>query len=337
MDREKNYSIEVLRGVVILLMIVYHVIGSGSDGAMKEHYPSVWRYISDCCGFIIVPLYAAISGWVYAIKDVSVIAPREFIANKFLRLIVPAFTVGTLYFVVQYFTAGTNVTAELSSIWRIYVFPYTIYWFLLSIFLIFVFQYFVDRANVCDSITKYLFILVVALGICYFISFGVVAGTPNVFSYQGALGIYIYFLIGLGVKRFNDFFKPIAKLFGYSSVVLLVALINWIWFYRSGVFGGTIFTLLVPIFTCGIIILLLQLKLNLKLLVWVGGYSYGIYLFHGFGTAGGRIILNAFGITNSTVVFFVSFAVALFCSILAVIIIKKIKIADFLLLGAKWR
>ena len=42
--------------------------------------------------------------------------------------------------------------------------------------------------------------------------------------------------------------------------------------------------------------LLLASKWHNRFFVWIGGYAYSIYLFHGFGTSGGRIILKMMGI-----------------------------------------
>ena len=36
---EKNLSVETLRGIAILLVVVGHVIGSGPDGGMKIDFP----------------------------------------------------------------------------------------------------------------------------------------------------------------------------------------------------------------------------------------------------------------------------------------------------------
>ena len=42
--------------------------------------------------------------------------------------------------------------------------------------------------------------------------------------------------------------------------------------------------------------LLLASKWHNRFFVWIGSYAYSIYLFHGFGTSGGRIILKMMGI-----------------------------------------
>ena len=44
-NQEKNLSIETLRGIAILLVVVGHVIGSGPGGGMKIDFPHPLRYL----------------------------------------------------------------------------------------------------------------------------------------------------------------------------------------------------------------------------------------------------------------------------------------------------
>lgn len=68
---EKNLSVETLRGIAILLVVVGHVIGSGPDGGMKIDFPHPLRYFYVWIDYIQMPLFTAIAGWVYALKPFS--------------------------------------------------------------------------------------------------------------------------------------------------------------------------------------------------------------------------------------------------------------------------
>ena len=127
----KNLSIETLRGIAILLVVVGHVIGSGPGGGMKIDFPHPLRYLYVWIDYIQMPLFTAIAGWAYALKPFSASSGfGSFAGKKALRLLVPMAVVGTLYFGVQYLMPGTNSKGELGQMWRIYLFPYTIYWYL---------------------------------------------------------------------------------------------------------------------------------------------------------------------------------------------------------------
>ena len=102
MNSPKNLSIETLRGIAILLVVIGHVIGSAPDGGMKIDFPHPLRYFYVWIDYIQMPLFTAIAGWVYALKPFSVkIGFAEFVRKKALRLLVPMAVVGTLYFLVQ--------------------------------------------------------------------------------------------------------------------------------------------------------------------------------------------------------------------------------------------
>ena len=68
------------------------------------------------------------------------------------------------------------------------------------------------------------------------------------------------------------------------------------------------------------VITLLNMKFQNKQFIWIGNFAYTIYLFHSFGTSGGRILLKAGGIHNSVAIFFIS----LICGLAFPIIVEKI-------------
>lgn len=70
MSSKKNLSIETLRGIAILLVVIGHVIGSTPDGGMKIDFPHPLRYLYVWIDYIQMPLFTAIAGWVYCIEAV---------------------------------------------------------------------------------------------------------------------------------------------------------------------------------------------------------------------------------------------------------------------------
>ena len=139
----KNMHIETLRGMAILLVVLGHVIGSGPEGGMKIDYPRPFRYLYIWIDYIQMPLFTAIAGWVYAMKPV--LDYRLFVKKKTLRLLVPMIVVVMAYFLLQYLIPGTNNKGELTQIWKLFIFPYSLYWYLPSLFLIFIIQCIIDK------------------------------------------------------------------------------------------------------------------------------------------------------------------------------------------------
>lgn len=113
----KDPNIETLRGLAILLVVAGHVIGIDATGGMKVADDSLWRYLYASLQYVRMPLFTAISGWVYALHPVAAHEAGTFMFKKARRLLLPMVCVGTLYFLIQYITPGTNRTGELAEIW----------------------------------------------------------------------------------------------------------------------------------------------------------------------------------------------------------------------------
>ena len=294
---EKNLSVETLRGIAILLVVVGHVIGSGPDGGMKIDFPHPLRYFYVWIDYIQMPLFTAIAGWVYALKPFSASSGfGSFVRKKALRLLVPMAAVGTLYFLVQYLMPGTNNKGELSQLWRIYIFPYTIYWYLPSLFLIFVVQWWIDSRKWMDTLGKWSICCVVALVFSRINDVWILHEVTDLFSFKGALGQLPYFFVGVASCRFAVSLcsRPAVRRVLLAVALWGIVLIQIVWFYPGKY--ASLSMLLYPVTLIPTLFLLLASKWHNRFFVWIGGYAYSIYLFHGFGTSGGRIILKMMGI-----------------------------------------
>ncbi|MEG2760420.1 MAG: acyltransferase [Mucinivorans sp.] len=330
MGKEKNLTIETLRGVAIVLVVVGHVIGSAPDGGMKIDFPSPWRYLYLWIDYIQMPLFTAIAGWVYALKSVDKLSMPSFTFSKFKRLLVPMAAVATIYFLVQYFTPGTNTKPELDSIWRIYIFPYTIFWYLQSLFLIFVVVALVDKRRWMQSVERWLWVLGGAC-VVYVAQITLVAGhSSNLFSFQGAMNLLPYFIIGVGVQRFGQtLYRYKTLFFALATVGLLVLQVRWF----APAYPQELYQCLLPLWVGSTLIVALRQKFKSRAFVFLGTYAYSIYLFHGFGTSGGRIILTSIGVDSQLVVFVFATLIALFVPILVDRILSKNRLTRAIFLG----
>lgn len=333
---EKNLSIETLRGIAILLVVVGHVIGSGPGGGMKIDFPHPLRYLYVWIDYIQMPLFTAIAGWVYALKPFTASTSfGTFARRKALRLLVPMAAVGTLYFLVQYFMPGTNQKGDLSQIWRIYVFPYTIYWYLPSLFLIFVIQWFIDKRGWMTNLGKWSICCIIALIFSRINDVWILHEVPNFFSFKGALGQLPYFFVGVASCRFAvSLYSSLDVRRAMLAVALLgIVLIQIVWFYPGKY--ASLSMLLYPVTLIPALFLLLALKWHNRFFVWIGSYAYSIYLFHGFGTSGGRIVLKMMGIYSVSVIFMFASCIATACPIGLDKVVSRFKVLSMLLLGKK--
>jgi peptidoglycan/LPS O-acetylase OafA/YrhL len=83
------------------------------------------------------------------------------------------------------------------------------------------------------------------------------------------------------------------------------------------------------------VILLFKLKLKNDLLIRIGGFAYGIFLFHVFFTGGTRIILLRLGVENQWIILGAGVFFAILFSILAEMVISKVTPLRFAFLGLK--
>ncbi len=334
--QQKDTTLETLRGAVIILVVVGHVIGSGSDGGMKVKDDSFLRYLySTVIELIQMPLFTVIAGWVYALRPVTKAKAADFIQKKIWRVLVPMFVVGLCYFLLQYFTPGTNRKGNLYELWKLLFFPYTLFWYLYSLFLVFLIITVADILNAMKSFNHWLILFVTSVFAVLIRDVVIPYGWPNYFSYKGALYLLPCFLLGVGLYRFKEVFQsPVIK---YSiPVILMVSIViqqlSWFKIIDYPVVKDNVAGLLIGLTGT---MMLLRLRMKINWLIWFGGFAYSIYLFHAFGTAGGRILIQKFHIQSAPVIFTVSLAAGLLLPVAAEKILSRFKITSTLFLGKK--
>jgi fucose 4-O-acetylase-like acetyltransferase len=335
-ERKKDLSVETLRGIAIILVVIGHVIGYDSQGGMKVPEDSFLRHFYFTFQYLRMPLFTAISGWVYALMPVNRQYLSGFTVKKVRRIILPLIFVGGLYYIVQGLTPNTNFSYPIADIWRILIFPYTFYWYLYALFLVFLVIAVIDVYKLADKVSSWLIILVLSIGLLIVRDTIFPHTVPNIFGFKNAIYLFPFFLIGLGIKRFKSLFD--SKYLIYATGAALIAglvfqqlvwykVINYEFSQSSGL--GLVIGVLG-------VITLLHLNFRNIQLAWIGNFAYTIFLFHSFGTSGGRIILKAFGIHSTPVIFFVSLLMGLFLPILAENILDKTGVTRMLFLGRSY-
>lgn len=330
---KKNQNVETLRGLAIILVVFGHMIGSTNTGGMKVSDDSIFRYIYYSLEYLRIPLFTAISGWVYANKSMLNINQTKFIKGKVRRLILPMLVLSTLLFLFRMIIPGTNSTPEISDLPRNLIFPYDVFWYLYSLFLIFLVIAVLDSKPFFHKIEGWSITLISSF-VLLFITENFLDAVPNLFSFKGAAYLFPFFLIGIGIFRFKDFLLNDKMIFLLLSVLIAGIIIQqMIWFgnfpqqHKHSVLGMAV----------GIsgVLLLFKLKLKNNLLIWIGGYAYGIFLFHVFFTGGSRIVLLKMGIENQWTILILGVLCAILFSILAETVISKSNVLRFCFLGLK--
>lgn len=332
--KAKDTTVETLRGAVILLVVVGHVIGSAGDGGMKVADDSFLRYFYyTVIDPIQMPLFTILAGWVYALRPPVYEQLKSFTIKKVMRLLVPMLMVGILYFVIQHFTPGTNAKSDLGSIWKLLFFPYTLFWYLYSLFMVFIIVGLLDVFKKLQTIRQWVVVFSLSIVALLVRDVFIPFEAPNYLSYKGTLYLLPCFVLGLGLYRFKSVLQT-KKMMYSAAVVLAICIVvqqlSWFKVIDYTVQKDDVFGLFIGFTTT---MLLLRSRLEIKPLVWVGSFAYSIYLFHAFGTAAGRLVLQKLSINATVPIFIISLLTGLVLAIVAEKVLERFSFTRALFLG----
>jgi glucans biosynthesis protein C len=329
---QREQSIETLRGVAIILMVTGHVIGHDNTTGLLVEDDSVWRYFYFSFEHLRMPLFTAISGFVYALKPVTREHIGKFIKGKSRRILLPLIFIASLQYIMNALIPNVNNPTRLENIWTIYFFPYGQFWFLQALFLVFLAVIVLEYFKVLTHIKGW--ITVFAITTAVLISRGP-NYWPDFFSMSRFFYLLPFFILGVGINRFSG---DLMKHWVIGAVLITLAagltLQQLKWFtglkidHNLGRIVG-VFIGLTGIW------LLFYIRRPYRFLAKLGYYSYGIYLFHVFGTAGSRIISQHFGIDSLLLLFLIGLISGLGFPILIELVLLRSKILRRLFLGLK--
>lgn len=279
---ERNLRIDTLRGLACLLLVSYHVIGATPSLGLRVN-EGILRELNDYLGLVRMPLFTFLSGVVYAYRPFSSGA-IGYVKGKVRRLLFPMLTVGTLFAVLQVLTPGTN--SAVNNWYLLHIIPVAHFWFIESLFLIFIMLIPLEYYGAFNTPKGWTIVFFISV-LLYISSIN-----SNYFSLSGAIYLLPYFLLGMFIQRY----KYLHHLSDYKFHILCLCILATIYIvyweidvnYRRDIvifISGSLYCLF-----------LISTNLSFPLIAQIGVYSYSIYLFHVFFTAGSRIVLTKLGV-----------------------------------------
>jgi peptidoglycan/LPS O-acetylase OafA/YrhL len=209
-------------------------------------------------------------------------------------LIVPLFFVGVPFSVLQAVAPGVNKDVGLFQALLSFYVPVNHFWFLQAVFIIFMFVGFLQWRGLLQTMTRlYLLLLFSA------VSFLLPPFAIDAFGINGAFYLLPFFVTGMICHEKVAVIKQSLKVIGPVVFVLIsIALLYIAAVDRELIVDRrSLVGLLVGCTSC---VALLSSDMRSKALIWLGGYSYAIFLFHVLFAASARFAFGRLGITDES-------------------------------------
>lgn len=292
MNADSRIRTDTLRGLACLLLVAFHVVGHDGSTGLRLADDHLIARGNDWVGLLRMPLFSFLSGVVYAHRPVHD-RIGLLLRGKTHRLLLPMLLVGTAFAVLQSLAPGVHGDGY---DWHLlHVVPVAHYWFLESLFIIFVLVAVLERAGWLDSMGGLAAVWAVA-GLLH-----LTAPLPIHFGLQGATYLLPFFLAGVAHQRF--FHPAIDRPRVAASLGLVLVGVGLYWMVAAGADGpGALSPLTLAFSVCGCL-LLSACRLRIRWLAWIGRWSFGIYLFHPVFTAASRDAFGHIGVGALPVLF----------------------------------
>jgi peptidoglycan/LPS O-acetylase OafA/YrhL len=325
--RHKDRSIETLRGLACILIVAYHAIpvADAAEGLFN------YGYLGHCFRLIRLPLFTAISGYVYAMHALAPGDFGRFMGGKARRVLLPWVSVTLLTLALRAALqkgSGLSLQDALESLWR----PIEHLWFLPAIFWVFLATALLELGRCLATFRGWLTTCAVAwVGATFLL------GSVTVLGLTGFFQLLPFFLFGLGLYRFSaPLCSPVAvRVYAVTAVVGLT-IHQMMWFGRVRL-DSTGYNLLVLFTVYGTQGLLFRFRRDVRGLAAIGPWSFAIYLFHPISISIATRVAAAARVDNIHAVFALKIALGLALPVLLALAVRRIAPLNLLLLGERGR
>ncbi len=291
-----DQGIQALRGLAILLLVATHATSwvPGLHGGR-------WEQIHAALAFVRMPLFAAISGWVYALGEPGPGDGLRFIRRRARRLLLPVLSFGLLVAFVQ--TAPLRFTwpTSFATAARELVQPRGQFWFVESLFVISLLVLGLAAAGCLATARRWAITTALALALpLVFPTIPVWPWRRNEWA-GGTVLLLGYVLLGYGAKRYTDRRLRRGSIATALAVLTLGVVAQQL--VGRGVLElsldrGDVLSMVVGI---PAVLLLLHFRGSIPGLAWLGPSTFAIFLYHIDGIEVGRRTLATVGVAPGPV------------------------------------
>lgn len=293
-NRDKDPSIETLRGLAILLVVAGYIIRDDLGSHGKSLADSVLSFSYYLLKPIRMPLFTVISAYLYAAWPARHDTLKKLVEGKARRILIPFALVSALQYLAysQFLSHGRY---PLGEIYKIYLWPFEQFWFLYSIFCIFILVGLLDAFKALDSFRRWciFFALSFALNALF--------KPPRTFSLDGTNYLLTFFLLGYGFRRYPDrLFSP--RMLAIYAALAIAAYVPYItiWMTRVIRYPPKILGLIISV---SAVPLIFRFRMNVPFFAKIGYYAFGIHIFNKIAMMPVRVLFERYGMPGDGVVF----------------------------------
>lgn len=306
----RHMGIDTLRGLACLLLVGLHVIGEAPEHGLRVADDHPLAIFTGLFFHLRMPLFAMLSGFVYAWRPVQPGQVGGFLTGKLQRLGLPLLFAAGAFALVNTVLGGA-FAVEPAMFWTIYVTPYAQFWFLQAILLLFIVIAVADALFPKAPLNVAVGMLVI--GGALFLS--PLGREVEIMSLDRAIYLAPFFAFGIVLNRVGDPAPKMlvnALIFGTALLFIVNALVV-ITDPVAPMLRRTALGLSFGLCFSGLLILR---HVSMGWLAWVGTFSFTIYLYHMFPVMALQMAYNFTGMPNP----YLGLALGLFAGIGAPIV-----------------
>ncbi|MBB2487059.1 acyltransferase [Mitsuaria sp. WAJ17] len=277
---DRNPAIDTLRGLVCLLLVLYHAVGSNPLNGLRID-EGLLRWVNDALVCLRMPMFALLAGMSFAQSRSRTLAQATFLRQKTVQLLLPVLTVGTLFALLQQAVPQTHGQPVLSP-WM-HLEPVAHFWFIQSLFWVLLVLHALQALDLVQRPGCQLAV-VAALS-----ALSLLWHAPRWLGLDGALYLLPYALVGQALANPGARQALQAPWNGPLLALGVLAGGVWLWPPVPDPDRRTLAMLLLGLALC---LLLVRWSPQQPALARIGRHAMPIYLFHAFFTAATRIVVG---------------------------------------------
>ena len=288
-----DFRIDAVRGIACILLVAFHVIGEQPAHGLRVEYEHPLALFSEIFIHLRMPLFAMLSGFVYAYRPAQRDAMGAYFKGKGRRLVLPYLFAATAYAGAHTLLGGAYAV-PLADFWQVYVLSYSQFWFIQSVLLLFIVVGLLDAVFGNDKPWP-----VLGLFLLSWLAFlSPIAEGVQVFSLDRAFYLAPFFLGGVLINRLGGRI-PVYAGYVIAGLTVIGLLVHAMDTLRDPGLTTDRRTLVGLFLALGLSSSLVVFRFRNWILEKIGKYSYSIYLYHLFAVMGLQFVYDKTGMPNA--------------------------------------